>query len=418
MLNLKEDAQSGWTPAHAPGRRLGRLLRAAVRGIVVAVLFSSLTTLAVSQTSGSDLGVPGVSPADASGASNDGKTATNEDRLTAGSGQELYLTEHAGSANWASELAASPDTANTLIQMLRQGQPADLHSTAVTALTQSAPILVPVLLGALSDPDAGVRQGVAQILGARRAMEAQDSLFYATYDADPGVRAAAARALGELGATDALPRLEWLEIIEGDAGIRLAARLAENDIAAGIAASLGLKPGDLRVMTVASADGRVYAATAHDLYAPHDQGWARVSALPDVPTALAADGFGGDTVYLGTASRGMFRSDDSGRTWHQTNKGLPGGNSFAVTAITVDPNDLKHVYVTLASMTNSGLSPLMPFGLFQSENGGASWSALTRWNVDEITTRLYIDPSESDTLYGATASGTWQYPLTVAVHGS
>ncbi|MCL4395938.1 MAG: HEAT repeat domain-containing protein, partial [Chloroflexi bacterium] len=366
MLNLRQNAQPRWTQAPAPSRHpnvvrraVVRGLRAAIRGLFVAVLFSSLMTLAGSQTSGSNLDDPSSGPANAPGGA---KPSASEDQLTAGSGQELYLTEHAGSSNWASELAASPETANTLIQMLRQDQPADLRGIAISALTEGSPSVVPVLLGALSDPDADVRQGAVQVLGARHAPEAQDSLFYATFDPDPGVRAAAARALGELGASDALPRIEWMQVAEGDAGIRLAARLAENDIAAGIAASLGVKRGDLRVLGVAQANGRIYAATLNDLYAPYDQGWGRVGPLPDAPTALVADGYDGNILYLGTASRGMFRSDDGGRTWRQIDQGLPAG-TFAVTAVTVDPNDLRHLYITLASTTSAGQSPLVPFGL-------------------------------------------------------
>ncbi|MDE3088199.1 MAG: HEAT repeat domain-containing protein [Chloroflexota bacterium] len=327
--------------------------------------------------------------------------------------RDLYYSEHLGAANGASAPFGSPEAMQTMLRALQQGQPAERRASAMNAFIQAPPSVVPSLLDALTDSDPGVRRGAAEILGARRAPEAEDSLFFATYDADPGVRAASARALGDLGAMYALPRLEWLEVTETDSDVRLAARLAEKRVYAIVAAILGIQPGDLRVVAVAPSNERVYAATKAELYSPNGLDWGRVGTLPDIPTALTATGNDGRVLYLGTASSGVFRSFDGGVTWQAINRNLPAANPFAVTAVTVNPENDRQIYIALAA--NSGTIPLMPFGLFQSADAGENWSPLIQWNVDEITTRLVIDPSEPARLLGLTNAGTWQYPLAKAL---
>jgi hypothetical protein len=337
-------------------------------------------------------------------------STAEQDKLMAFYAQDLYLTEHVG-ADRGDLNVISPATMTGLFQALHTGQSADQRDAAMTTLVQAPSVVVPALLDALVDSDPGIRQSAAEILGSRRAPEAEDALFFATSDLDPGVRAAAVTALGQIGSPFALPRLRWLQLTEPDPQAQLAARLAEKTVYASVAAAIGVPLGDLRAVAFAASNQRTYAATSADLYTPDGLEWLRVGPLPDVPTALAAAGADGQLLYLGTASAGAFRSTDGGRSWHAVARGLPAAAEFSVTALTVNPDDARHNYVALAANGSATLLPLVPFGLFESRNGGDSWSPVTEWKIDSITTRLAVDTNVPVRLLGLTESGIWEYPL-------
>ena len=329
--------------------------------------------------------------------------------------QRRYLSEHANPNYWTADPLSQPERLEPLLRSLQEGQPADQRQAALTQLIQAPSSVVPILLDTLASPDPSVRRGVAYVLGSQRAPEAEDSLFFATFDPDPDVRAAAVWALGELGTPFILPRLEWLEAAETNSGVSQAAQAAENQVYANVATGLGVPPSGVRAVTVATSSGRLYAATESTLYAPRDLGWGQVGTVPDVPTALAAAGDNGQVIYLGTKQAGAFRSLTGGSTWEAINSGLPTGSRFAVTAVAVDPSNASQVYITLAKSEASQV-PLTPFGIFQSMDGGNSWASLTPWNVDYVTTRLVIDPGTPGYLFGLTEGGAWQYPLNAAKH--
>jgi len=399
MLHIKLNLHPNWTRRGESAWKFTDVLRLTIYAAMV-MLLVSLIFIAGWQVIGHQ----------ATARAFDLNSSAAKNQLTQRYAQDLYLTEHAGSDNPASVDVGSLETTRALLGSLQRGQPEEKRTAAIAALTQAPPSIVPALLGALGDADPGVRQGAAQVLGARRAPESEDSLFFTSFDSDPSVRAAAVAALGDLGTPFVLPRLQWLQATEADTDVRLATQLAENDIHASIAATLGVQPGDLRAVAAAPSNGRVYAATRGELFVHGASDWERVNGVPDVPTTLTATGDAGQLVYLGTASAGVFRSTDGGHTWQAVNQGLPMANPFAVTALTVHPDNPRQVYLTLATLP--GMMPLVPFGLFVSGDAGDHWAPLTRWNVDDITTRLVVDPSVPARLLGLTRSGVWEYPLT------
>ena len=415
MLNSHRHVHSRWIPPRAPVTKQKTLHRFTVLATGMILILTSLWVFSASQASGNGRttqDINSIAPKSESRALPDLNSPDAKNQFVEFYARDLYNSEHVGTENGASASFGSPEALQTMLLALQQGQPAERRASAMNAFIQAPPSVVPTLLDALTDSDPGVRRGAAEILGARLAPEAEDSLFFATYDADSGVRAAAIKALGELGAIYTLPRLEWLQVTETDEDVQLAARLAQNQIYACVAAALGVRPGDLRAVTVAPSNQRVYAATKDDLYSPNGSDWGRAGTLPDIPTALTATGKDGRVLYLGTASSGVFRSTDGGVTWQAINRNLPTANPFAVTAVTVDSENERQVYIALAA--KSGTTPLMPFGLFQSADAGESWSPVAEWKVDEITTRLVIDPSEPARLLGLTDAGTWEYQLAQA----
>ncbi|GEM_PF-5833419 len=280
--------------------------------------------------------------------------------------QDLYLQGHSGTSYWDPSAAGSPDLVRAWLLALQNDAVDPKHAGALAALTDAPPTITPALLDSLTDPDPGIRRWAAQILGIRRALEAQDALFFATFDLDPDVRATAVSALGELDAIIALPRLERILVTETESNVSAAAALAEKKLYARIANALGVPADDVRAVAIAPANGRVYAATVNALYGPRDLGWALISHLPDQATALATVG-DGQIVYLGTASRGPFRSRDGGQTWEPIGDRLAVDALYSVTALAVYPDDAQEVYLTLGVSNGATQSPVVPFGFFQTK---------------------------------------------------
>ncbi len=140
--------------------------------------------------------------------------------------------------------------------------------------------------------------------------------------------------------------------------------------------------------TMESADGRIFAATAHKVWGAHiyvstdrGQSWSPLDASPEY---AAASGRGatkaiwylaqvGDALLAGIDPAGLFRSDDGGASW-QPVTGLnehptrgtwePSKGCFAVHSIYADPEQTDR----LVAAVSAG-------GVYRSDDGGESWQA-------------------------------------------
>ena len=79
-------------------------------------------------------------------------------------------------------------------------------------------------------------------------------------------------------------------------------------------------------------------------------------------------------LYLGTAPAGLFRSEDSGRSWqpveglnrHRSRKDwAPGAGGQALHSIQVDPHDENRLYAAISAA-----------GAFRSDDGGQRWTPI------------------------------------------
>jgi photosystem II stability/assembly factor-like uncharacterized protein/predicted nucleic acid-binding Zn-ribbon protein len=125
-----------------------------------------------------------------------------------------------------------------------------------------------------------------------------------------------------------------------------------------------------------------------------------------------ADGEG-RTIYVGTgeanssrssyAGTGVFKTEDGGKTW--TNVGLT--DSHHVGSILVDPRDRSVVYVAAMGHLYTENAER---GVYRSEDGGRTWTRVLF--VDERTGAIDLvqDPSRPDVLYAA----TWERARTAA----
>ena len=114
--------------------------------------------------------------------------------------------------------------------------------------------------------------------------------------------------------------------------------------------------------------------------------------------ALIVDPVNSSRIYAGT-NGGVFQSTDGGATWSTSSEGLT--DSF-VLSLAIDPTSTS----TLFAGTGNG-------GVFKSNNRGLSWFTVTdpRQFPDLATasiTSLVIDPQSPDTLYAGTSRGVFR----------
>ncbi|MGE0132173.1 MAG: hypothetical protein AB7U82_29175 [Blastocatellales bacterium] len=176
----------------------------------------------------------------------------------------------------------------------------------------------------------------------------------------------------------------------------------------------------------------LYAASPHEFPNPEAQlSWAALGPAPigegqtfGVPrvavsgrvSAVALDqGYNGtsnQTVYIGAAQGGVWRSRDNGSAWAPLTDDQP---SLAMGAIAIDPTNPNIIYAGTGEAHLSGDS-YYGAGLLKSVDGGAMWTRIT----GPVSARdpklpaflnatfhtLAIDPAAPSTIYAATEEGT------------
>jgi photosystem II stability/assembly factor-like uncharacterized protein len=184
--------------------------------------------------------------------------------------------------------------------------------------------------------------------------------------------------------------------------------------------------GAVRGLTVArDAAGTVYAETADGLFRSANGGgsWSRLPLPRGHAFSAAVHPRVPQRVFAASPTRGLWRSDDSGRTWAQVSPlslrrlvitpspphrlyGENGRELFVshnggvswdavlgapadIHALAVDPTDSAVLYVSST------------FDLYRSPNGGASWRRLDTGFPGQIHTVL-VDPVRPATLYAVT----------------
>lgn len=308
----------------------------------------------------------------------------------------------------------SPVAYQMLIQYLKQSEPLTQRAIVLTALQKASPIVVPELITALSDPDAGVRAGTAEALGLRGEYQAIAALTIATRDVDASVRWEAVKSLSALDAWQVLPRLEQLGVNESNSDVRQAAIAAQELFKNEMAQAIGVLAPELRDISVTTGDApQIYAVTPSDLYARRGAAWTLVSRLPDAPLAIAT-GADPNLIYLATVSAGLYRSINGGETWDHVQFGLATPTQLIVTAITIDPQKSRRVYIALAAR-GAELGVKDPLGIGVSDDGGATWEMLQGSPIKFITTRLILDPHSPEYLFGMAGDTPWQYTLPIPV---
>lgn len=280
-------------------------------------------------------------------------------------------------------------------------------SVQVALAPTSVPATVQELVSALDDTAPSARANAAQALAAMHAVGATDALLAATYDINAVVREEAAAALGEIGAFQALPRLQELQIVSGNILIMIAAFEAEAKITKNIGAALNVPRSRVQVWAVAQ-NGVAYAAAENELFALYDGVWEHVSYLPGSPNSLSANS-DGQTLVMSTKPSGLYRSQDGGKTWEQLQFSIQTTNRVMVTAVVLDRANTNQVYIALSA--KDSMDQLNSLGIASSTDGGKTWSTLPDSPTWSVTNRLVLDRTTPGYLYGLSNVGPWRYQL-------
>jgi photosystem II stability/assembly factor-like uncharacterized protein len=129
-------------------------------------------------------------------------------------------------------------------------------------------------------------------------------------------------------------------------------------------------------------------------------------AAPNIG-AIAVAASAPDTIYVGSgqvaarydvgAGNGVYKSSDGGRSWSHI--GLEATRHIG--AIAVDPRNAGHV---LVAALGHYFGPNPERGVFRSDDGGATWQQTLAINADTGAVDLATDPANPDIVYAA----AWQ----------
>jgi photosystem II stability/assembly factor-like uncharacterized protein len=184
---------------------------------------------------------------------------------------------------------------------------------------------------------------------------------------------------------------------------------------------------DVAVVAPKGKNYTIYVATASGgVWKTENEGttWAPIfenqasAAIGDIALAPSDQ----NTIWVGTgehnifrssqAGIGVFKSSDGGKTW--THMGLSDTNTIA--RIVVHPTNPAVVYVAAGGhewTTNTDR------GVYKTVDGGKTWEKVLYVNDETGAYDLVMDPRSSDTLYAATWQRTrrkWNDPRTEAAH--
>src|SRR4030095_11459464 len=123
----------------------------------------------------------------------------------------------------------------------------------------------------------------------------------------------------------------------------------------------------------------------------------RISAI-----AGAREPSGKITLFVGAASGGVWKSDDSGTRYRPIfdEQGVQ-----SIGAIALDPKNSKNVWVgTGESWTRNSVS--IGDGIYKSTDGGETWTH-TGLEKSERISRVVVDPRNSDTVFAAVPGALW-----------
>ena len=123
----------------------------------------------------------------------------------------------------------------------------------------------------------------------------------------------------------------------------------------------------------------------------------RISAI-----AGAREPSGKLTLFVGAASGGVWKSDDSGTRFRPVFDEQP---VQSIGAIALDPKNTKNVWVgTGESWTRNSVS--IGDGIYKSADGGETWARVGLENSERIA-RIVVSPKSSDTVYAAVPGALW-----------
>src|SRR3954466_4788786 len=111
---------------------------------------------------------------------------------------------------------------------------------------------------------------------------------------------------------------------------------------------------------------------------------------------------GKTTLFVGSASGGVWESDDSGTRYRPIFGEQP---VQSIGAIALDPKNSRNVWVgTGESWTRNSVS--IGDGIYKSTDGGETWANVGLKNSEHIA-KVVVSPQSSDTVFAAVPGKMW-----------
>jgi hypothetical protein len=122
-------------------------------------------------------------------------------------------------------------------------------------------------------------------------------------------------------------------------------------------------------------------------------------------TAIVVDPTNPQTLYVGSAQGGIWKSIDGGAHWQPTSDNE---KSLAIGALAIDPSNPQTLYAGTGE-GNFSLDSYYGSGILRTTNGGSSWTLLAATTfVGDRFSRLAITPGTPNRLFAAANSGLWR----------
>src|SRR2546426_2428021 len=159
--------------------------------------------------------------------------------------------------------------------------------------------------------------------------------------------------------------------------------------------------------------GALLIANAAAAQAPARYDAGTVSGLPArnigsaamsgrIAALTAVDDGGRLTVYIGSASGGVWKSINGGTTFKPV---FDKEGTQSIGAVAVDPSNSKNVWVgTGESWTRNSVS--IGNGVYKSADGGETWTHAGLPNSERVA-KIVVSPTNGDTVYAAVPGALW-----------
>jgi photosystem II stability/assembly factor-like uncharacterized protein len=139
--------------------------------------------------------------------------------------------------------------------------------------------------------------------------------------------------------------------------------------------------------------GRLLAASESGVYVSTDNGdsWALAGLGGIITNVLLQDPLTPNILWAGTEEKGLFRSDDGGRSWRDAGRKLHGSPVYS---IAVHPMRPSLIFVGTYGQ-----------GVFRSRDGGLSWEAVNRGIGNLDIHSLLVLPGDPVIVLAGTLNG-------------
>ena len=124
-------------------------------------------------------------------------------------------------------------------------------------------------------------------------------------------------------------------------------------------------------------------------------GMGRVNAIALHPTDT-------NTMFIGAAAGGIWKTTDGGITWKVNSDSLP---TLGVSAIAINPSNPSIMYF---GSGDRDAGDAAGFGVFKSNNSGLTWFISNNGMGNRKVSRLIIDPNNINILIAATDNGIYR----------